>query len=38
MTKTIGYAAKHSVSELRPMLIERRKPAANEVGIQIRDR
>lgn len=35
MKKTIGYAARHSISELRPQLIDRRDPAANEVSIEI---
>ncbi len=35
MTQTLGYAAKHSFSELRPMTIERAAPAANEVSIAI---
>jgi uncharacterized zinc-type alcohol dehydrogenase-like protein len=35
MRKTMGYAAKHAVSDLRPMAIERRDPAANDVVIDI---
>lgn len=35
MTPTLGYAAKHSVSDLRAMTIDRREPAANDVAIDI---
>ena len=35
MIKTLGYAAKHSFSDLKPFEIERREPAANEVQIDI---
>ncbi|MEO7455333.1 MAG: NAD(P)-dependent alcohol dehydrogenase [Gemmatimonadaceae bacterium] len=35
MTKTIGYAAKHSVSALRPMFIDRREPGASDVVIDV---
>lgn len=35
MPKIIGYAAKHAISDLRPMAFERRTPAANEVSIEI---
>ena len=35
MTKAIGYAARHAVSDLRPMFIERKAPASNEVAIDI---
>ena len=33
--KTIGYAAKHGFSSLRPMSIDRREPASNDVSIEI---
>jgi alcohol dehydrogenase (NADP+) len=36
MKKTIGYAAKHAVSELRPFALERRDPLSNDVEIDIR--
>ena len=35
MPKIIGYAAKHAISDLRPMAFERKTPAANEVSIEI---
>ena len=35
MIKTLGYAAKHSFSDLKPFEIERREPTANEVQIDI---
>jgi len=35
MSKAIGYAAKHSVSELRPMSIERREVSGTDVAIEI---
>jgi uncharacterized zinc-type alcohol dehydrogenase-like protein len=35
MKKTIGYAVKHAISDLRPMSIERRDPEANDVSIDI---
>jgi alcohol dehydrogenase (NADP+) len=35
MSTILGYAAKHSISDLRPLSIERREPAANDVAIQI---
>lgn len=35
MTKTIGYAAKHSFSSLGPLEFERREPGPNEVAIEV---
>jgi alcohol dehydrogenase (NADP+) len=35
MIKTLGYAAKHSFSDLKPFEIERCEPVANEVQIDI---
>ncbi len=33
--KKIGYAAKHAISDLRPMAIDRRDPRRLEVAIDI---
>ncbi|RYZ83118.1 MAG: NAD(P)-dependent alcohol dehydrogenase, partial [Proteobacteria bacterium] len=35
MTKTIGYAAKHSFSSLKPLSFERRETGPNDVEIEI---
>ncbi len=35
MRRTIGYAAQHSISQLRPMFIDRKEPAQNEVALDV---